>query len=440
MTQASIHHPFINQYAAFKGQLAGSGTPWLEALREAGMARFNSTGLPTPRIEAWKYTNLCPLDEMTFLHANDADCRAAFDVVPDLLSGRARTHRLVFVNGRFRAELSDLADLPQGVSVRGLDEALRTEGDLMQGNLGQIGKLEKHPLLALNTAMMDDGVVVRVGRGVEVSSPIELVFVGGLHDKPLSYHPRNLVLMDENSRANLIEHYVGRGDASYFANVATEIRVRQGARVNHYSVQMEGARGYHLNTVTALVDRDGRYDNFKLSMGGELTRNETSVRLEGEGSHTFLGGAYLMRGKQHCDNTTLVQHCVEHTSCEQVFKGVLDDQARGVFQGKIIVDRAAQHTDGHQLSKALLLNSGATHNAKPELEIYADDVKCSHGATSGELDHQALFYLRSRGIPLSQARSLLIQSFLGEALENISLMPVRDAITDIVLGWLTEQV
>ena len=290
--------------------------------------------------------------------------------------------------------------------------------------------------LALNTALMDSGFVLRVHRGVVVEEPIEIVFVGGLTDSPVSYFPRNLIVLEEGSRATVVKSYAGLGGGAYFANAATEVLVGDGAVLRHYKVQAETRDATHLATTHVRVGRDAVYEGFGLTMGGRLSRNEMDVRLEGEGGECRLSGAFLMRGSEHCDNTTTIEHVVPHTACREVFKGVLDDQSRAVFQGRIVVHRNAQGTDGQQLCKALLLSRGAEMDAKPELEIYADDVKCSHGATTGQIDEAALFYLRSRGVPEALARNLLIRSFLEEAFEQISSTDVRAAFMDRVVHWL----
>ena len=252
----------------------------------------------------------------------------------------------------------------------------------------------------------------------------------------MAYFPRNLIVLEKGAEATVVKHHVALGVGAYFANAVTEIDIGPGARLHHYEVQAEALEATHLSTVHARIARDATYDSFNLSIGGRLSRNEVSVRLEGEGAHCGLNGAFLMRGSEHCDNTTVIDHLVPHTTCREVFKGVLDDESRAVFQGRIVVHEDAQHTDGHQLCKTLLLSTGAEIDAKPELEIYADDVKCSHGATTGQMDETALFYLRSRGVPEALARNLLVQSFLGEAFEEIQSEEIRQAFTDQAVHWL----
>lgn len=434
--------PFAERFGALPAELADGEPGWLRALRKSGLARFQALGLPTPKLEAWKYTNLRPLEKAGFAPGAAADQTVSIDWVPTLVKDRPPKHRLVFVNGRLRPDYSGLGDLPAGVTLQPLATALAHDPGLIEGHLGRIARAEEQAMdqamLALNSAFMEDGFVLKVGAGVALREPIEAVFIGGLGDRPLAYHPRNLILLDDNSQATLIECHVGLGQGSYLSNGATEVRVGQGAILRHVKVQAEAESGFHLNTTHVEVARDATYDAFGLSAGGQLARNEIAVRLNGTGAHCQLGGAYMVRGEQHCDNTTVIEHIAPQASSREVFKGVLDDKARAVFQGRIVVHRDAQQTDGHQLSKALLLSDGAEIDAKPELEIYADDVKCSHGATAGELDHDALFYLRARGIPEPAGRRLLIQAFLAEALEEIRAEEVRAALTGKIEDWLTK--
>jgi Fe-S cluster assembly protein SufD len=357
---------------------------------------FTIEGLPTPRLEAWKYTNLRALGQIEFLATPDMP---NLDQAPSLVTNP--TARLVFVNGQFSEALSAVAS------------------EMID--------------------LTEDGFALRVAAGVAVDQPIEVVFVGGMSDAAVTYGPRLRIELEDNSRATVLEHYIGLGDGIYFSNGETEIDVGQGAKLNHIKVQAEGSEAYHLSNTKVRVRRDGSYEACTLSIGAKLSRNDINVRLEGEGATCGLNGPTLIRDSQHCDNTTVIDHLVPHTACSEVFKGVLDDKARSVFQGKIVVHKDAQKTDGRQYCKTLLLSDDAEVNAKPELEIYADDVKCAHGATVGQIDETALFYLRSRGLPEKQARSLLIESFLGEALENIEADDISTVLADMISGWLSEE-
>lgn len=429
--------PYIDQFGHLRADLPGAGLPWLDRLRTAGLERFSAQGFPTIRAEAWKYTNLRSLEKIAFAPATRGTLAASIDALPTVMPAGSPSHRLVFVDGRFRAELSSPGALPAGVELTSLAAALDGRAGWIEEHLGQIGDADARPLLALNTAFLADGAVLRLPRGTVVTAPIELVFVGTATEGPAVWHPRTLIVAEDNSEATVVEHHVGIGDGTYFANGATEVVVGAGARLHHYKVQRESLNAFHLSSVTARLGRDATYDNFILTLGARLARNEVIARLDGTGVTCRLNGAYMVRGSQHCDTTTVIDHALPHGSSREVYKGVIDQTARAVFQGKIIVRPGAQKTDGYQINRALLLSDHAEIDSKPELEIYADDVKCSHGATAGELDENALFYLRARGIDKETARGLLVAAFLGEAVDEIRSEPVREAFLALVSSWLS---
>ncbi|MEK9722124.1 MAG: Fe-S cluster assembly protein SufD [Rhodospirillaceae bacterium] len=429
---------FVAAFELALPSLPGQGVAWLDRLRQGGIERFRDLGLPGAKVEDWKYTRLRPLEDTAYRPVAATDGSAAVDHLPTLFPDAA-VARIVFVNGCLRDDLTRLSGLPKGVTVESLGQAVARDSEWVERHLGRVAVAENRSLLALNTAMMNSGVVIRVARNVAVETPIEVVYVAGLTDQPVAYYPRNLIVLEEGAAATIVKHYAGIGVGAYFANSVSEISVGANARLRHYRVQTESMEATHLGALHVRVGRDATYETFGLSAGGRLSRNECLVRLEGEGAHCGVNGAYLMKGREHCDNTTLIEHTVPHTTCREVFKGVLDDEARGVFQGKIVVHKDAQKTDGQMLTKTLLLADGAEMDAKPELEIYADDVKCSHGATSGRLDETALFYLRSRGIPEALARNLLVRSFVAEAIAEVSDLAVREALADIVVHKLPAQ-
>ncbi len=427
--------PFLEGALAARPNLPGAGLPWLTARREAGVSRFVKLGLPTPKLESWKYTRLRPLDDTRYLPMTPDAADTAVDHVPSI--GGEIAARLVFVNGRFRKDLSDTANLPEGVRFAPLEALLNDDPAWVEAHMGAVADHDgNQAMLALNEAMMDSGFVLHVAKGVRLTKPLEVVYLGGLSDKAIAYFPRNLIVLEANTQATLVKHHVGQGVGTYFANSVTEIDVGDGAIFKHYKVQAESIHATHVATQHTRVGRDATYESFGLAIGGLLSRTETNIRLAGQGAHCGYHGAYMMRGNEHCDNTSVIDMVVPNTSCKQVFKGVLDDESRAVFQGKIHVARDAQKADGRMLSKTLLLSNSAEIDVKPELEIYADDVQCAHGATSGQLDSTALFYLRSRGIPEALARNMLVQSFLGDAMEEISDETVREAFLDKVLHWL----
>ncbi len=415
--------------------------PWLEDLRAGARQRFAAAGLPTPRLESWKYTNLRPLEKLEF--APWAQEQVSIDRLPSLLPQGQSTQRLVFVNGRFREDLSALGALPDGVRAGSLADALaKDKSGALADTLGRIaGEDGNQPMLDLNTAMMSDGFLLHLEAGVRLEWPIEVIYLGAAPRGPQAFHPRSLMVLEEDSRAIVVEHHDGIGGnagGAYFANHACEIRVGADAQLRHYKVQAEDTAAIHLSNLHAEVRGGGLYDAFTLTRGARLSRCEASVALAAPGAECHLNGIYMLRGEQHCDNTTRIDHLAPETASREVFKGVLDERARGVFQGKVVVHQDAQKSDGHQLSKVLLLSDTAEMDAKPELEIYADDVKCSHGATAGDMDPEALFYLRARGIPEETARHMLIEAFLSDTINGLAAEGLCPALLSSVGHWLSD--
>jgi Fe-S cluster assembly protein SufD len=425
------------QFGQTRDRLPGADVPWLSAMREEGINRFAALGWPDTKTEAWKYTSLKDVQTVPFGLGRSAEPASKVTGVPCLFEDDSAGHRLVLVNGHFNENLSALQHLPDGMAITSLAKILKSDPGLIEPYLGSVGAPDGQPLLALNTAFMNDGFVIKVSKNTVIEQPLEIVFIGGFEDDTVVHNMRNLIIMEEGAQATIVENHVGMPATASVDNEVCEIHIGQGAVLKHYKVQSEGVNSTHLNTAHVDVERDATYEAFLLTIGGHLSRNEKTVHLKGEGAHCAVNGAFLLRGKQHCDNTTVIEHSVPHTTSRQVFKGALDDESRGVFQGRIIVQRDAQQTDGHQMCKTLLLSDKAEIDTKPELEIYADDVKCSHGATAGQIDETALFYLRSRGIPEVTARELLIEAFLGEALDEISNEQVRELLRTKVGHWLT---
>jgi len=443
-TDLSTIKPYQAEFLRLMEDQRLPAAPWLDELRRNGLDRFSQLGLPTPKAEAWKYTNLRGLAEQALVSSGQAHALSvpAAALPPAFLDETACAARLVFVNGWFRAELSDLDRLPDGVFLRDLRSALAEQPELLERRLGQTAVVDGHALIALNTAFFGDGVVLTLAAGTRVEQPIELDFVAAPEAESVMWHPRLLVVAEAGSHATLVEcHRSGgattdAGQLSYFSNVVAEIILNDGASLQHYKAQTEGAGAYHIATHTATLAEGATYDSFVLNAGSLLARSETRTVLQGENGTSKVNGLYMLRGRQLCDNTTLVDHAKPHCSSRQVFKGAIDETARGVFQGCIRVRPDAQKTDGYQLNNALLLSDHAEVDSKPQLEIFADDVKCSHGATAGEIDEEALFYLRARGIRTDEARALLIAAFLQDALDEIEREDVRAHFTAILNRWL----
>ena len=411
--------------------LPGDGVPWLDALRAEGR-RLSADGLPGTRMEAWKYTSLAPLAALAFPPPGELVAEAdlgtgAFDAVAGPCA--------VFVNGRLSANRSRLDALPAGLRVRGLAQALADDPALVKGLIGDAAP-NGEPMAAFNAAFAADGCIVETAPGAVVDEPLRLRFVAAPGSGPLAWHPRVVVRLDAGSRLTLVESHEGPEGAATWSNPLVDVRLGAGAALSHVKLQAEGGAGYHTALTRAALAADARYESHLLALGARLARHEIHVRFEGEGARCLLHGGYMARGSQHVDNTTVIDHRVPHCESREVYKGVLDDTARGVFQGRIVVHRDAQKTDGHQLNRTLLLSPRAEIDTKPELEIYADDVKCSHGATAGEPEADQLFYLRSRGLDLRTARALIVEGFMNELLEAVSHEGARAALLAQVADWI----
>ncbi len=393
---------------------------WLRNLRGSALASVEAKGLPTRRDEAWKYTDVGALGVAAYGAAE------APVGTPPAIKSLTETLQLVLVNGFLVTPGPEV--LPAGVSISRLDASISAE--LVQARLGGVLSPEGKPFVALNTASFAEGVVVRIAAGTDVETPIELISLGLPGGEPVAFHPRCLVVVEAGATATLIERHCGKG--RYFSNGVVEVALADHATLRHYTLQDEAADAVHVGTLGIALGKESRYEGVVVHVGARLARHEVHAGIDGDRASFSLDGAYLGSAQQHIDNTTWVTHRAVGGNSRQVFKGVLDEQAKGIFQGKVLVERDAQKTDAHQLSKALLLSDRAEMDGKPELEIYADDVKCGHGCTVGDIDEKALFYLRARGIDEETARALLIEAFLAEVMEQIAVGPVREAFAAVV--------
>jgi len=421
-------------FAAVKRALPGAGA--VGALREDAFRRFETEGLPHRRVEEWKYTDLRALmrDAKPLAAVPDAAAKArAKDALAMLPAIEAR--RVVFVDGALMPELSDLSGLETGLTIRSMAQALAAGDRDLLAHLGRIVPTDD-VAVALNTAFMGDGAVIRVAQGAALVQPIHLVFVnaGG---EPASVFARSLAVIEKGARAMLVESHLGSTASEDQVNTVLELKVGDEAHVDHIKITGEGAAALHVSTLMAAIGAHARFNEFLFTTGGAVVRNQVFVRFDGEGTIAGIRGASLLKGRQHADTTLVADHAVADCTSREVFKSVLDEEGRSVFQGKIIVRPHAQKTDAKMTTHALLLSETAEADNKPELEIFADDVQCGHGATSGDLDEDLLFYLKARGIPGKEAEALLIQAFVGEAVEGIEHAGLRDALMDHVAAWLT---
>ncbi len=396
-------------------------------LHKSGIEFYRRQGLPGPKNEHWKYTNLNPLRTLNWT-ASDASTQAMVQTIPTGIPD-IRADLLVLVNGRVRMDLSDFETMPSEVSIWSLAQTSQDSSN--NTRLGGILSLDSMPLAALNTAHCLDGLVINLPPGVVMDRPFHIVSIGqGNPQSAVVFHPRIHVIIGDDAAVDIVESHVG--DGMYFSNTVVEIELGARARCGHYKLQSESMEAFHVAAAGIELAKEASYDSFVLQIGGSLARNEVRPQLAGERGEVRLIGAYIARDKQHIDNSTFIDHAMPHCASREVYKGILDDSAHGVFQGKILVRPGAQKTDGYQLNRVLLLSDMAEINSKPELEIYADDVVCSHGATASQIDPDHLFYLQARGLDQPTARSLLVDSFIQEAVSEIKNAEIAAAFSGIV--------
>lgn len=408
----------------------------LPSLCDEAFEAFQAKGLPSRREEAWKYTDLRSLMRDVKPLATPPEPAAKELARQAGLLKETGFRRIVFVGGYFAPELSDLQDVEEGLSIGSLSEALATQDSFAASHLGKIYPAEDSAF-ALNTAFMSEGVVVRVSPGATIERPLHFVFVANA-TQPATYFLRSLIVVEKGARATFIESFEGSDRCDYHVNVATEIVVGEEAQVERIKISREGDQALHVSTLVATLAQSARLNDFGLTIGGSLIRNQTFVKLAGQGAAANLRGANILAGKDRADSTLLLDHAVEGSESKAVFKSVLDDDSQAVFQGKIRVRPAAQHTDARMMARALLLSGAAQAICKPELEIFADDVQCGHGSTVGALDQELKFYLMARGIPEADAIGLLVEAFIGETLDGIEHSSVRDQMTSLVAARLNE--
>jgi Fe-S cluster assembly protein SufD len=420
---------YLDQFQRFIANGASSAPEWVTSARKAGIDRFEAAGFPTTKDEDWHFTSPSPIAEREFTFEPSASGSVSAAEIKRFAFSQS-AHTVVFVNGRYAPAHSTRAEL-KGVQILPLADAWTKAPDLAK-KVGTV--LSAQPTFtALNSAFMPDGVVIHVAKAVEVETPIHVIFVVDDTAKGRVLYPRNLIVAERGSRVTVVESYVATTDSAYFTNAVTEVVVGDGATVNHLKIQREATKAFHVGTTEATQGRDSHYVSFSFATGGALTRTNIYTRLDGPGCGATLNGLYMLDGEQHCDHQTKIEHVAPNCFSREVYKGVLDDKSHGVFNGRVYVHPEAQKTDGKQTNNTLLLSKEAQMDTKPQLEIFADDVKCTHGATVGKLDENALFYMKSRGVDAESAKNLLIYAFAADVLETIEQKDVRQALERIAL-------
>ncbi|MFB3920726.1 MAG: Fe-S cluster assembly protein SufD [Terriglobia bacterium] len=440
---------YLSNFAEREKEFA-AGPAWLNQVRKEAIERFADLGFPTTRLEAWKFTSVAPIAGMAFQPAPRAADASTAEGLKTLCHFDLDCSRLVFVNGHFSAEFSSLAGLPKGIHVGSLAGALSNGAPQLEQHLARHADFQDHAFVALNTAFMEDGAFIEIANGLVFERPIYLLYVSTAAEgsEPAVSFPRTLILAGRESQATFIEGHIGLDDAPsfralgrarvpqisrggvYFTNAVTEIVAGENAVVEYAKFQQEGHESFHIATVQVRQERASSVSTRNFTFGGALVREDLNIVLAGEGANAHLDGLYITLGRQHVDHHTTIDHAQPHCDSRELYKGVLEDRSSAVFNGRIIVRKDAQKTDSKQSNKNLLLSEEAVINTKPQLEIFADDVKCTHGATIGQVDQEAIFYLRSRGIGRDEARNLLTYAFANEVIDRVKHGPMRDRLRE----------
>jgi Fe-S cluster assembly protein SufD len=425
------------RYADAFGALdLGQSPTWLADMRRAALMEFGTLGFPTTRIEDWHFTSVTPIAERTFRNAKEPAALSQTDLA-ELVTGDSAWPRMVFVNGHYDASLSSLKGFGSDVRISALSEAVKSSPDFVEQHFAKLVPMNGQAFTAFNTAFAHDGVLIHVKRGAKEALPLHVIHVADAGATGAMVHPRLLVVIDALGEFGIVESFVSNGASEYLTNSVGEVTLGNGARLHHYKIQREARDAFHVGTLQVSQGRDSAFHSFSYASGAALSRTNIYTKLAGEAAETRLNGLYLVDGSQHADHQTFVEHIAPNCASRELYKGVLDGDAHGVFNGKVFVDPEAQKTDGKQTNHALLLSNTARIDTKPQLEIFADDVKCTHGATVGRLDENALFYMKSRGIGAENARALLTYAFAAEVLETVELDALRDGLERIAFERFT---
>jgi Fe-S cluster assembly protein SufD len=435
MTALMTQDLYLSSFSQLQTKLPGQDAAWLKTLRLQALEQFKQTGFPTDELESWKYTNL----SLNLLKESFAFEAPASTVVVAAQLKKAgfdtdKAHLMVFVNGQFSKELSSLKTLAKGITVQNIASALTNE--TVKAFVGKIALSQNRAFTAINTAFFTDGLFIQLEAGKVLDAPVHVVYISTNAGQATQTHLRNLLVLANDSKANVIEHYWGENVSAYFTNVVTEVAMAKGSTLEHMKIGQEDIKGYHIGSLIAQQEEGSHFTSRLFSVGGALTRNDIETTLDQKKAECVMEGLYLAKDKQHVDTRTFIDHLSPNCNSTEVFKGVIDGQAVGVFDGRILVRENAQKTDARQSNKNLLLTKEAKIYSKPQLQIYADDVKCSHGSSTGQIDDEALFYLQSRGISREEAKKVLVYAFAGEMVEKIESAYLKPALKKLVDGWM----
>ena len=422
---------FIKNFETFEDKLNGEKTPELHRIRKEALKNFSDLSLPTLKDEEWRYTNISPLLKYNFTLPSE-DLKISDELVNKFLFADMQSNKLIFINGKFSKEKSKLLNLPEGTVAGSISDAIKNNPEIIEKHFGKYASYNNQIFTALSTAYTKDGAFVYVPNGKMVENPIHIIFITTASEDKIITQPRNLFVASENSQVTIIEHYVSENDSIYFTNAVTEIVAEDNAVVDHYKLQEESVNAFHIARVEIDQEPSSNFTSHSISTGGAITRNDINALFNGEGGECTLNGLFLLEDKQLFDAHTLIDHANPLCNSHEHYKGILDDSSRGVFNGKVLVRQDAQKTNAFQQNNNILLSNNALVNTKPQLEIFADDVKCSHGATIGQIDEDARFYLKSRGIGEEAANAILMHAFASDVIKSMKIKSVRNYLEDIL--------
>ena len=427
---------YVDNFKKFQEEFFSKDIKWITELKEGAISSFSRLGFPTPRDEDWRFTNLAPIYKNSF-QLNDNGHKKLPDKFINKFSFKSLDCiQLVFINGHYSKEFSNLEEITEGVVVGNIASMLEGENsELIKEHLAKYATYESDAFTALNTAYFEDGVFIYVPKSTVLNKPVHVLYVSTDLGFQSFLNPRNLIVVEENSELKIVEHYVSDSDVVYFSNVVTEIVIGENSNVEHYMLELESKKAFNISTLRVQQARSSNINSHSILVGGAIVRNNVHPVLNGEGCNSLINGLFISNNRQHMDNFMMVEHASPHCDSRQLYNGILDGRSRGVFHGRIVVHEGAVKTDAKQTNRNLLLSDTAQIDTKPQLEIYNDDVKCTHGATIGQMDENALFYLRSRGVSLKEAQAMMLQAFTFETLESMTIEPIKDALSKLIIDW-----
>ena len=428
---------YLSNFGEFEKRLNGGKESFVHTKRKEALSNFSRLEFPTIKDEEWKYTSIAPLLKYNFVPSYEKK-EVSKEFIKSLLFDEMEHSLIVFINGRYSAEHSNLLNLPKGVIVGSIAEEMKKNNEVLKKHFGKYANYQDHIFTALSTAYTDDGAFIYIPSGKIVEEPIHIVFIAASEDEKILVQPRNLFVAEKSSQVTIIEHYVSADEAIHFTNAVTEIVAEENAVVDHIKLQEESKKAFHIARMEVDQERNSNFASHLISTGADLSRNEFNARFNDEGGECKLNGLFMIDGTQLFDAHTLMDHAKPHCNSHEHYKGILDEKSRGVFNGKVIVRQDAQKTNAFQENNNILLSDEALVNTKPQLEIFADDVKCSHGATIGQMDEDAKFYLESRGIGEETSKSILLHAFASDVITSIKIESIRNYIEEIITKKFNE--